>query len=59
MGGVDSSLAVGWALTGSSSSSVAEWKLSLSWGRTGESSVVEYSLLLLKEVLVGGDCVCV
>ena len=38
---VDSSLAVGEGPTGSSNSSVAKWKLSLSLGGAGESSVVE------------------
>ena len=38
---VDSSVAVGGGPTGSSSSSVAEWKLSSSLGGAGESSVVE------------------
>ena len=37
---VDSSVAVGGGPTGSSSSSVAEWKLSSSLGGAGESSVV-------------------
>ena len=37
---VDSLVAVGGGPTGSSSSSVAEWKLSSSLGGAGESSVV-------------------
>ena len=37
---MDSSVAVGGGSTGSSSSSVAEWKLSSSLGGAGESSVV-------------------
>ena len=47
---VDSSVAVGGGPTGSSSSSVAEWKLSSSLGGAGESSVVESSQLLSREL---------
>ena len=50
---VDSSVAVGGGLTGSSSSSVAEWKLSSSLGGAGESSVVES---LMRELLGGEVC---
>ena len=53
---VDSSVAVVGGPTGSSSSSVAEWKLSSSLGGAGESSVVESSLLLTRELLVGEVC---
>ena len=53
---VDSSVAVGGGPTGSSSSSVAEWKLSSSLGGAGESSVVESSQLLTRELLVGEVC---
>ena len=53
---VDSSVAVGGGPTGSSSSSVAEWKLSSSLGGAGESSVVESSLLLMREFLLGEVC---
>ena len=38
MGGVGSSVTVGWGPTGSSSSSEAEWTLSSSLGGAGESS---------------------
>ena len=47
---VDSSVAVGGGPIGSSSSSVAEWMFSSSLGGT---SVVESSLLLMREPLVG------
>ena len=53
---VDSSVAVGGGPTGSSSSSVAEWKLSSSLGGAGESSLVEFSQLLKRELLVGEVC---
>ena len=53
---VGSSVAVGGGPTGSSSSSVAEWKLSSSLGGAGEFSVVESSLLLTRELLVGEVC---
>ena len=53
---VDSSVAVGGGPTGSSSSSVAEWKLLSSLGGAGESSVVESSLSLTRELLVGEVC---
>ena len=52
---VDSSVAVGGGPTGSSSSSVAEWKLSSSLGGAGESSVVESSLLK-RELLAREVC---
>ena len=49
-------VAVGGGSTGSSSSSMAEWKLSLSLGGAGETLVLESSLLLRKECLVGWVC---
>ena len=52
---VDSSVAVGGGPTGSSSSSVAEWKLSSSLGGAGEFSEVESSMLK-RELLVGEVC---
>ena len=53
---VNSSVAVEDGPTGSSSSSMAEWKLSSSLGGAGESSVVESSQLLMREILVGEVC---
>ena len=69
MGGVDSSVAMGWVSTGLSTSSVAEWTISSSLGGAGESSGVKSSLggagessrvesssLLKREQLVGENC---
>ena len=52
MGGMNSSVAVGGIPTGSSSSSVAEWKLSSSLGGVRVCSRVESSLLLMRELLI-------
>ena len=56
---VDSSVAVGGGPTGSSSCSVAKWKLSLSLGGVGESSVVESCMSsIINQMIQRNWCVC-